>query len=69
MGNTFEKLQRNPSEAEVTGRMLIGMGSESLLETLVILNRTYDVPCIPQVLSRDRLRVTRASVTNGGVVE
>jgi CRISPR-associated protein Cmr6 len=33
--------------AETQGRMLIGTGNESVLETAVTLHRTYGVPCIP----------------------
>lgn len=34
-------------EAEVRGRMAIGLGEESVLETSVTLHHTYGVPCIP----------------------
>lgn len=34
-------------EARVQGRMVIGMGNESVLETAVTLHRTYGVPYIP----------------------
>lgn len=34
-------------EAEVIGRMLIGTGNESVLETAMTLHHTYGVPCIP----------------------
>src|SRR6266516_6731851 len=36
-----------PREAEVQGRMVIGMGDESVLETSVTLHHTYGVPYIP----------------------
>jgi CRISPR-associated protein Cmr6 len=34
-------------EASVEGRMIIGLGNESVLETSVTLHRTYGVPYIP----------------------
>jgi CRISPR-associated protein Cmr6 len=34
-------------EAQVRGRMVLGMGNESVLETAVTLHRTYGVPYIP----------------------
>ncbi len=34
-------------EAEVKGRMIVGLGSESVLETSVTLHHTYGVPYIP----------------------
>ncbi len=34
-------------EASVKGRMVIGMGDESVLETSITLHRTYGVPYIP----------------------
>jgi CRISPR-associated protein Cmr6 len=37
------KLQR----ASVKGRMIVGLGSESVLETSICLHRTYGVPYIP----------------------
>jgi CRISPR-associated protein Cmr6 len=36
-----------PREAEVQGRMVIGMGDESVLETSVTFHHTYGVPYIP----------------------
>ena len=33
--------------AEVSGRMIVGLGDESVLETSVTLHRTYGVPFIP----------------------
>jgi CRISPR-associated protein Cmr6 len=33
--------------AQVKGRMIVGLGSESVLETSISLNRTYGVPYIP----------------------
>jgi|SRR5579859_2395845 len=35
------------AEAEVRGRMVVGLGAESVLETAVTLHRTYGVPLIP----------------------
>ena len=34
-------------EAEVKGRMVVGLGAESVLETSIALHRTYGVPFIP----------------------
>jgi len=34
-------------EAQVKGRMVVGLGSESVLETSISLHRTYGVPYIP----------------------
>lgn len=34
-------------EAEVQGRMIVGLGAESVLETAVTLHHTYGVPYIP----------------------
>ena len=34
-------------EAKVKGRMVVGLGSESVLETSIILHHTYGVPYIP----------------------
>lgn len=34
-------------EAQVRGRMVVGLGSESVLETSICLHRTYGVPYIP----------------------
>lgn len=41
--------QRNvvPGEATVQGRMVVGLGAESVLETAIALHRTYGVPYIP----------------------
>src|SRR5205085_8112131 len=33
--------------AQVKGRMIVGLGSESVLETSISLHRTYGVPYIP----------------------
>lgn len=33
--------------AEVRGRLVVGLGDESVLETSVALHHTYGVPCIP----------------------
>jgi len=35
------------AEATVMGRMVVGLGTESVLETSVVLHRTYGVPYIP----------------------
>ena len=35
------------AEATVAGRMVVGLGSESVLETSIALHRTYGVPYIP----------------------
>ncbi|HMW03385.1 MAG TPA: type III-B CRISPR module RAMP protein Cmr6, partial [Acidobacteriota bacterium] len=34
-------------KAEVKGRMVVGLGAESVLETSIALHRTYGVPVIP----------------------
>jgi|SRR5579863_134671 len=34
-------------EAQVKGRMIVGLGSESVLETAISLHRTYGIPYIP----------------------
>ncbi len=34
-------------DAEVTGRMVVGLGTESVLETAIALQRTYGVPYVP----------------------
>ena len=34
-------------EAKVLGRMAVGLGAESILETSIVLHRTYGVPYIP----------------------
>lgn len=36
-----------PRKAKVKGRMVVGLGAESVLETSVALHRTYGVPYIP----------------------
>lgn len=36
-----------PRKAQVKGRMIIGLGSESIVETSICLHRTYGVPYIP----------------------
>lgn len=36
-----------PRKAHVKGRMIVGLGTESVLETSVTLHRTYGVPYIP----------------------
>lgn len=35
------------AEARVKGRMIVGLGAESILETGITLNRTYGVPYLP----------------------
>lgn len=35
------------ARARTCGRMIVGLGSESVLETSIHLHRTYGVPCIP----------------------
>jgi len=35
------------AKAEVQGRMVVGLGAESILETAITLHRTYGVPFIP----------------------
>lgn len=35
------------AEATVDGRMIVGLGSESVMETAICLHRTYGVPIIP----------------------
>jgi CRISPR-associated protein Cmr6 len=37
----------NPREVVVSGRMAVGLGSDSVLETSIALHRTYGVPYIP----------------------
>jgi len=44
---TLEKHPAVTAEAQVLGRMVIGIGAESVLETSVTLHRTYGVPYIP----------------------
>ncbi len=34
-------------KAEVSGRLIVGLGSESVIETAIALHRTYGVPVIP----------------------
>lgn len=50
----FARWQQNLAEigaksrkARVRGRMVVGLGSESVLETSICLHRTYGVPYIP----------------------
>mgnify|MGYP000849798928 CR=1 FL=1 len=45
-----EKVQRHEAqvyEARVLGRLAIGLGAESVIETAITLHRTYGVPVIP----------------------
>src|SRR5947208_1684812 len=35
------------AEATTQGRMVVGLGAESILETSIMLHRTYGVPIIP----------------------
>ena len=44
---TLTELGVKPREATVLGRMVIGLGDESVLETSVTLHHTYGVPYIP----------------------
>jgi CRISPR-associated protein Cmr6 len=44
---TLEDLGARCREAHTLGRMVIGLGDESVLETSVTLHRTYGVPYIP----------------------
>jgi CRISPR-associated protein Cmr6 len=37
----------NPREVEVSGRMAVGLGADSVLETSIAMHRTYGVPYIP----------------------
>lgn len=39
--------EQNTRTAEVKGRMIVGLGSESVLETSICLHRTYGTPYIP----------------------
>jgi CRISPR-associated protein Cmr6 len=43
----LNKLGAEPREAHVRGRMVVGLGAESVLETAVTLHRTYGIPYIP----------------------
>ncbi len=36
-----------PQSIEISGRMIVGLGAESVLETSITLHRTYGVPYIP----------------------
>lgn len=42
-----EKCTVPPKEAEVQGRLAIGLGADSVLETSITLHRTYGTPYIP----------------------
>lgn len=44
---TLTEFGASPREATVLGRMIIGLGDESVLETSVTLHHTYGVPYIP----------------------
>lgn len=44
---TLRELGIKPREAKVLGRMVIGLGDESVLETSVTLHHTYGIPYIP----------------------
>lgn len=44
---SLKEMQAKTRKAEVKGRMVIGMGDESVLETSVTLHHTYGVPYIP----------------------
>lgn len=39
--------EQNMRRAQVKGRMIVGLGSESVLETAICLHHTYGVPYIP----------------------
>jgi CRISPR-associated protein Cmr6 len=41
------KYGAQPREARVKGRMIVGLGSENIVETSISLHRTYGVPYIP----------------------
>lgn len=43
----LDECKAKTREAEVQGRMIVGLGSESVLETSICLHRTYGVPYIP----------------------
>lgn len=45
--NTLETEGAKTRIATVKGRMIVGLGSESVLETSICLHRTYGVPYIP----------------------
>ena len=44
---SLEKAGTVTREAQAQGRLAIGLGGESVLETSITLHRTYGVPCIP----------------------
>lgn len=43
----LDERKATPREAKVQGRMIVGLGSESVLETSICLHHTYGVPYIP----------------------
>ena len=45
--NMLKEYNADTRKAEVQGRMIVGLGSESVLETSIALHRTYGVPYIP----------------------
>jgi CRISPR-associated protein Cmr6 len=44
---TFQRENVQTRKVRVRGRMVVGLGSESVLEASINLHRTYGVPCIP----------------------
>lgn len=45
--DSMTELGAQTAEASVAGRMVVGLGAESVLETSIALHRTYGVPYIP----------------------
>lgn len=45
--NMLKEYKADTRKAAVQGRMIVGLGSESVLETSIALHRTYGVPYIP----------------------
>lgn len=43
----LEELDAKPREAKTKGRMIVGLGNESLWENSITIHRTYGVPFIP----------------------
>jgi CRISPR-associated protein Cmr6 len=44
---TLEDCGAKTRQAKVRGRLIVGLGAESVLETSIALHHTYGVPCIP----------------------
>lgn len=44
---TLEDCGAKTRRAKVRGRLIVGLGAESVLETSIALHHTYGVPCIP----------------------